>query len=88
MTTSHEVAEPILNSPFEEPSRYWHIVEGEQPVIREVRRLSMYYSAIRRSRANLAAHPTLLRLHRQDLLTSQPLRAQRRGAGGRLRSGR
>lgn len=26
-----EVAEPILNSPFEEPRRCWYIREGETP---------------------------------------------------------
>src|SRR5581483_9977028 len=29
-----EVPEPILNSPFEKPTRYWYIREGEQPELR------------------------------------------------------
>src|ERR1700758_4386652 len=29
-----EVSEPILNSPFDKPSRYWYIREGEQPELR------------------------------------------------------
>ncbi len=29
-----EVAEPILNSPFEKPTRYWYIREGEYPELR------------------------------------------------------
>lgn len=29
-----EVGEPILNSPFEKPTRYWYIREGEQPELR------------------------------------------------------
>jgi hypothetical protein len=33
-----EVAEPILNSPFEEPRHYWYIREGETPQKRESRR--------------------------------------------------
>jgi type III restriction enzyme len=33
-----EVAEPILNSPFEKPTRYWYIREGEQPQRIEGRR--------------------------------------------------
>lgn len=33
-----EVAEPILNSPFEEPRQYWYIREGETPQKREGRR--------------------------------------------------
>lgn len=43
MTVEHEVAEPILNSPFEEPARWWHIVEGETPEVRDGRRRSVYY---------------------------------------------
>lgn len=34
MTEYVEVAEPILNSPFEKPTRYWYIREGEQPELR------------------------------------------------------
>ncbi|MGQ0657327.1 MAG: hypothetical protein ACT4NU_04405 [Chromatiales bacterium] len=26
--SSHEVPQPILNSPYEEPARYWYIPEG------------------------------------------------------------
>lgn len=29
-----EVSEPIQNSPFEKPTRYWYIREGEQPELR------------------------------------------------------
>ena len=36
------VDNPILNSPFEEPSRYWAYEEG-QPVVREGRRPAGYY---------------------------------------------
>jgi type III restriction enzyme len=34
MSQYPEVAEPILNRPFEKPSRYWYIREGEQPELR------------------------------------------------------
>ena len=34
MSVHPEVAEPILNRPFEKPSRYWYIREGEQPELR------------------------------------------------------
>src|SRR5882762_4074611 len=33
--SGYEVAEPILNSPFEKPTRYWYIREGEQPELVE-----------------------------------------------------
>ncbi len=35
---SYEVDEPIQNSPFEKPSRYWYIQEGEQAELRQGRR--------------------------------------------------
>ena len=31
MSVHPEVSEPILNRPFEKPSSYWYIREGEQP---------------------------------------------------------
>jgi type III restriction enzyme len=33
-----EVHEPIQNTPFEKPTRYWYIQEGETPVLKEGRR--------------------------------------------------
>jgi type III restriction enzyme len=38
-----EVQEPILSSPFEEPSEHWHIVEGEVPRRIAGRRPAMYH---------------------------------------------
>ena len=40
---THEVPEPILNSPFEEPSVHWRITEHEPPVRRQGRRAAMYF---------------------------------------------
>ena len=28
---SYEVGEPILNSPFEQPQRYWFLQDGQEP---------------------------------------------------------
>ncbi len=39
----HEVPEPILNSPFEEPREHWRIVEYEPPERRVGRRPAMYF---------------------------------------------
>jgi type III restriction enzyme len=39
----YEVGQPILNSPFEEPKRHWHLVEGQQPDLRDGRRRAVYY---------------------------------------------
>ena len=39
----YEVPEPVINSPFDEPTPYWHIVGGEQPVRRDGRRPAMYF---------------------------------------------
>lgn len=41
--SSFEVAEPILNSPFNEPREYWYIREGEQPERRQGRRRSIVF---------------------------------------------
>ena len=36
--STFEVSEPIQNSPFEKPARYWYIQEGEEPELRTGRR--------------------------------------------------
>ncbi len=41
--SGYEVPEPILNSPFDEPTEHWHIVEGETPERRPGRRSAMYF---------------------------------------------
>ena len=41
--SAYEVAQPILNSPFEEPKEYWRIIEGEPAERRQGRRPSVYY---------------------------------------------
>jgi len=41
--SAYEVAEPILNSPYQEPKEHWHIVEGEEPEQRPGRRPAMYF---------------------------------------------
>lgn len=40
---SFEVGQPILNSPFEEPRRYWYIQEGESPRLLDGRRPAMVF---------------------------------------------
>ncbi len=40
---NYEVSEPILNSPYEEPSAHWHIEEDKVPEKREGRRAAGYY---------------------------------------------
>ncbi len=41
--TGFEVQDPILNSPFEEPSAYWLIEEGKQPEKLPGRRPARYF---------------------------------------------
>ena len=41
--SSFEVLEPIQNSPFEKPQKYWYIQEGEDPELRDGRRSSMVF---------------------------------------------
>ena len=40
---AHEVPEPILNSPFEEPGAHWRISEHDPPERRSGRRPAMYF---------------------------------------------
>lgn len=41
--SAYEVPEPIINSPFVEPSCHWHIEEGQEPEKRPGRRPAVYY---------------------------------------------
>ena len=41
--SDYEVPEPIICSPYEEPSHHWLIKEGEPPVLRDGRRESVYF---------------------------------------------
>ncbi len=49
--SNFEVAEPILNSPFEAPQEYWWIVQGEPPERRAGRRFAHYFYRDPRSAA-------------------------------------
>src|SRR5271169_2947271 len=40
---SFEVSEPILNSPYHEPTLYWYIREGEPPIKKEGRRRAVVW---------------------------------------------
>jgi type III restriction enzyme len=57
---SYEVSEPILNSPFEKPSRYWYIQEGEEPELRSGRRPPVIFPP-RDQREPWTVNPSLLR---------------------------
>src|SRR6266508_1668841 len=41
--SSFEVAEPILNSPYDEPGRHWSLHEGRAPELGDGRRQAGYY---------------------------------------------
>jgi type III restriction enzyme len=41
--SSYEVPEPIICSPFQEPTDHWHIEEGKEPELRSGRRPAMYF---------------------------------------------
>ncbi len=51
----HEVPEPILNSPYEEPAAHWHISEYEPPEKRSGRRPGSYF--YRRPQRGSASEP-------------------------------
>ena len=40
---SYEVGKPILNSPFEQPNRYWFLQDGQEPQLRDGRRPAIVY---------------------------------------------
>jgi type III restriction enzyme len=42
-TQINAVANPIINSPYEEPAHHWHIEEGRQPLKRAGRRPASYF---------------------------------------------
>lgn len=42
-TPTNAVANPIINSPYTEPTRHWHIEEGKQPKIEPGRRPASYF---------------------------------------------
>ena len=60
-----EVAEPILNSPFETPTRYWYIREGEQPQLIEGRRRPSIVFPPREQKTSWALDERLLRRSKQ-----------------------
>ena len=43
MSSYDGVSEPIQNSPFEKPEKYWYIQEGEEPELRDGRRPSVVF---------------------------------------------
>jgi type III restriction enzyme len=42
-TQINTVADPIINSPYDEPKQHWHIEEGKQPHIEPNRRQASYF---------------------------------------------
>jgi len=58
---SFEVSDPIQNTPFEKPSRYWYIREGEQPQLIEGRRRSAIVFPPRDQKAPWSVDERLLR---------------------------
>src|SRR5580700_4757867 len=60
-----EVGEPIQNSPFEEPTRYWYIREGEQPQLIEGQRRPSIVFAPREQKKPWLMDERLLRPSKQ-----------------------
>src|SRR5271154_3443953 len=60
-----EVGEPIQNSPFEEPTRYWYIREGEQPQLIEGHRRPSIVFAPREQKRPWLVDQRLLRPSKQ-----------------------
>jgi type III restriction enzyme len=60
-----EVGEPIQNSPFEKPNRYWYIREGEQPQLIEGQRRPSIVFPPREQKTPWALDDALLRPSKQ-----------------------
>ena len=60
-----EVGEPIQNSPFEEPTRYWYIREGEHPQLIEGQRRPSVVFAPREQKKPWLVDERLLRASKQ-----------------------
>ena len=60
-----EVGEPIQNSPFEEPTRYWYIREGEHPQLIEGQRRPSIVFAPREQKKPWLVDERLLRPSKQ-----------------------
>jgi type III restriction enzyme len=43
MAQINAVENPIINSPYGEPRKHWHIEAGKQPSVRQGRRLASYF---------------------------------------------
>ena len=88
---AHEVPEPILNSPFEEPEAYWRISEHDPPERRSGRRPARYFyrppgraAAEDREGAGTAIELKLVNRIRAKLAEWRPLAL--RGEGGVTRT--
>ena len=83
----HEVPEPILNSPFEEPKEHWRITEHEPPQRIAGRRPTMYFyrppgheSSVEQQGVGTAIGLKLVNRIRTQLADWRPLAL--RGEGG------
>ena len=56
MTQINAVKNPIINSPYVEPQRHWHIEEGKEPDERDGRRRASYFFRVPDRAARGAAH--------------------------------
>ena len=88
---AHEVPEPILNSPFEEPKAHWWITEHDPPERRAGRRPAMYFyrppgreASQERQDAGTAIELKLVNRIRAKLAEWRPLAL--RGEGGVTRT--
>ena len=88
---AHEVPEPILNSPFEEPKEHWWITEHDPPERRAGRRPAMYFyrppgreASQERQDAGTAIELKLVNRIRAKLAEWRPLAL--RGEGGVTRT--
>src|SRR5206468_6162729 len=83
-----EVSQPILNSPYDEPRKYWHIVEGESPrMVEGSRRPSFYFFRPDNKKDDSGSSPgTLVPLELVNLLRERVGEWRRSGYPGVTRT--
>jgi type III restriction enzyme len=61
------VANPIINSPYQEPKQHWHIEEGKLPLLQDGRRLASYFLRVPEGAARGRRDATQAAMFDEDL---------------------
>jgi type III restriction enzyme len=86
VTASFEVAEPILNSPYEEPDRYWRLQQGVAPDLRNGRRPAGYFYRDPRADDQTSARGDWIELELVNLIRERVVQWRAAGYPGTTRT--